>query len=65
VGTFLAALGTLAVGGAVVEASKWIREGFEVDAKRRALREPGTPGVGQVSLAEIGGEVSLPPTEEA
>jgi hypothetical protein len=61
---FLGALAVRAVGAAVVEATKWIREGFEVDARRRALREPGTPGVGQVSLAEpVGGEVSLPPAE--
>jgi hypothetical protein len=48
----------------VRDTGRWIRAGFEVDAKRRALREPGTPGVGQVSLAEpVGGEVSLPPAE--
>jgi hypothetical protein len=72
-GPILAAIG-LGVGGwiawgvalAVRDTGRWIREGFEVDAKRRALHEPGTPGVGQVSLAEpVGGEVSLPPAHEA
>lgn len=50
-GPILAAIG-LGVGGriawgvalAVRDTGRWIREGFEVDAKRRAMRESGTPG---------------------
>ena len=63
-GLFLAMVTLTVVGGAVLGLGFWVREGFQVDAQRAALRAPDRPGVGQLSAPE-GGELSMPETERA